>query len=127
MKNLLIAILSLSLISCTRSENVNCSKFKTGEFTFSEKSKVRILRSDSIQKEYSQKSGEDFIDEYAINWIDSCTYSAKLIKTNHPEGTSMNVGDSMVVTIMRSKDNKYEWQGMVNGEMKKGIMIKLNE
>ncbi|KAB1066153.1 hypothetical protein [Salibacter halophilus] len=127
MKNLLIGVLAFSLIGCAESENVNCSKFKTGEFTFSEKSKVRILRSDSIQKEYSQNSGEEFIDEYSINWIDSCTYSAKLIKTNHPEGTSMSIGDSMVVTIMRSKDNKYEWQGMVNGEMKKGIMIKLDE
>ena len=127
MKRILVGIAALSLFGCGGNDTVNCSKFRTGEFTFSEKSKVRILRTETTQKEYSQRSGEDFIDEYSINWIDSCTYSAKLVKTNHPEGTSMSIGDSMVVTIMRSKNNKYEWQGMVNGEMKKGIMIKLEE
>ena len=118
------ALCAAFLMSC--SQDVPCSEFTEGEFKLGTSSDVRILRSGNTQKEYSLNPDEDFIDEYRINWLDECTYSATLEKTNRPESTSLAVGDSMMVKITDAAHDRYEWEGHVKGEIKKGIMIKVD-
>lgn len=112
------------LTSCR--EELSCQHFKNGEFKLGTNSEIRILRDGDIQKEYSNNPNENFTDEYRIIWLDDCSYSATLVNTNDQKGHELNIGDSMLVRIVKTAGKRCEWEGHVDGEIKKGIMIKLD-
>lgn len=112
------------ITSC--SDDLSCEQFKNGEFKLGTNSDIRILRDGNTQKEYSNNPNENFTDEYRINWLDDCSYSATLVNTNDQKGHELNIGDSMLVRIVKTAGKRYEWEGHVDGEIKKGIMIKLD-
>jgi len=121
-----VSTLGLSCVFCSCSEEPACENFKNGEFKLGTNSEIRIIREGDVQKEYSNNPNEDFVDEYHIHWLDACTYSATLTQTNHEKGHELIVGDSMLVKIVKTSNNRYEWEGHVKGDVKKGIMIKLD-
>lgn len=126
LKGLFAGSIAVSLLLSSCREELSCTQFKNGEFKLSANSEIRILREGDTQKEYSNNPNEDFIDVYKINWLDECTYSATLHETNKESGHELSKGDSMLVRIVKTSDKRYEWEGHVKGDIKKGIMIKLN-
>ena len=108
-------------------KEIQCDRFKTGEFTFSEKSKIRIVRNDSIQTEFSltESDEEAFIDKYNIHWINDCTYYLTLRSTNRPEGLDFSMQDTMTVVISATKDYMYEYSAFKQGKTFQGTIIKI--
>ena len=120
-------LLILGLATCfSCSSDLDCKSFRTGEFKLGTTSDVRILRTEDLQKEYSNNPDEDFIDVYSIRWPDECTYVATVRETNRPAGHELTVGDSMLIKIIKTSGAKYEWEGHTKGDIKKGIMIKID-
>ena len=110
-KHVLVVISICGLFSCSSiTENPSdCSEFTTGEFTFSENSNVRIIRTETYQKEYS--TAEDgFIDTYGITWTSSCEYKLWLKTTTHSEELDMKHGDTMYVKITASSPKGYSFK-----------------
>jgi len=114
-----MALVRISVIICLISivvgcsdvvENpTDCSEFKTGEFTFSETSDVRIIRTETYQKEYSEHE-DGFIDTYGIEWTSSCSYKLWLEHTTHPDDLSMKHGDTMFVQITATSPKGYSFK-----------------
>jgi len=110
-KSVLLLAVACCFFACSSvTENpTNCSDFKTGEFTFSENSDVRIIRTETYQKEYSTADG-GFIDRYGIEWISSCEYKLWLESTTHPEDLDMEDGDTMYVQITAYSPKGYSFK-----------------
>lgn len=110
-------------------EEIQCKKFKTGEFTYSEKSNIRVIRDAHTQTEYNVNAGssEDFIDKYNIHWQDECTYFLTLKSTNRPEGLDFSEQDTLWVTITATNDYIYEYSAFKTGKTFQGSLIKLKD
>ena len=108
---------SLLLACSSVVENpTDCSAFKTGEFTFSETSDVRILRTEDYQKEYSTDE-DGFIDTYGIAWTSSCSYKLWLESTTHPDDLDMKHGDTMFVQITATSPKGYSFKAAMRDKI----------
>jgi len=117
-------LLVSTILGCSQVNNnpTDCSEFKTGEFTFSEKSDVRIIRKDGIQKEYST-ANSGFIDEYQIEWTSPCSYKLWLVKTNQSKGLDFSDTDTLFVEITSTAPKGYTYKAAKNGEIFEGQML----
>lgn len=117
-KNLAAFLLLFSAYSCSEVNDnpTDCSAFKTGEFTFSEKSDVRIIRTESYQKEFSMKD-EGFVDKYGISWTSSCSYKLWLLETSHPQDLDFNIGDTMFVEITATSPKGYSFKAAAGSKL----------
>jgi hypothetical protein len=125
-KILAIALVS-ALSSCSEvNENpTDCSEFITGEYTFSESSDVRILRTETYQKEFSM-SDEGFIDEYGIEWTSSCAYKLWLINTSHPQDLDFKKGDTMYVQITATSPRGYAFKAATGDKIFERELYRIN-
>lgn len=101
-----------------------CRFYQKGEFTFTKKSQVRIVRNDSVQTEYSLEA--DWMDRYYIEWISDCEYKLYLKETNRPDGLDFSKTDTMWVTIIETTPASYRYKAFKTGRTFEGSMIKLN-
>lgn len=112
------------LVACTSEKD--CKPFKTGEFSYTKNSTVRIIRNDSIQKEFDLEA--DWKEITRIHWTGACSYYLTLVESNQPEGTSFKKGDTLWVEITNTKgDEAYSFSAALKGELFENTMIKLNE
>lgn len=121
-----IFILALTFLhaACNSSPTkTDCKAFKTGEFTFNSKSAVRIIRTETTQKEYSLE--DDFIDEFKIDWIDDCTYILTLLSTNKPDTDYLIPGDQMQVRITKTASKGYEYEAKSKLKNFRGTLVKV--
>ncbi len=117
----------IGFISCSQVEEnpTDCSEFKTGEFTFSESSNVRILRADGYQKEFSMDDA-GFIDEYGIQWTSSCAYKLWLKSTTHPQDLDFEIGDTMYVEITATSPKGYAFKAATGDKIYERELYRLN-
>lgn len=81
----------------------DCSKFKTGYFSFSDKHDNTIIyRDDEYQIEYNLDNGEWITVK--LTWVDPCHYSFVYVATNI-KSLKQYIGQTMTVEI-RSVDEK---------------------
>jgi hypothetical protein len=99
---------------------VDCSKYKTGVFSYHFKSDGKILyytltRSDSFQIEKNDQNGN--ISKFKINWIGNCTYELSFL-----EGTELlpkellDMKKRLIIrtTILESGKNYYLFKSTGN-------------
>lgn len=128
MKQIIVLASIIGLTSCSSvTENpTDCSEFVTGEFTFSENSNVRIIRTETYQKEYSTEE-DGFIDTYGIKWVSSCEYQLWLENTTHPEDLDMKHGDTMYVKITASSPRGYSFKAAFREKIFERDLYKINK
>ena len=114
---------STALWSC--SDEINCDQFRKGEFSFTKNSSVRILRTESTQKEFDLNS--DWVEIYDIHWTGPCSYYLTLQSTTDPEGTTFQKGDTMWVEITATQDEIYSFTAATDQQIFENTMIKLNK
>ena len=98
----------------------DCSKYKTGTFSYHFKSEDKILyftltRSDSTQIEKNEQNGN--ISKFRINWIDNCTYELRYLgETNILSQEILELKKNMVLrtTIIESGKNYYLFKSTAN-------------
>ncbi|GHA31673.1 hypothetical protein GCM10007103_11650 [Salinimicrobium marinum] len=123
MRNIMILLLTVLLMSSCYEQERNCSKFKTGTFEFEsfldgELVKTRFTRTDSIEIDYFK--GET--DTSSIRWINDCEY---IIKNLYPK--SREEEKPLHIKILTTKDNTYTFEYGLVGETRKerGTAIKV--
>ena len=122
MKKLLLALLSLILISCYDQE-CNCESFKTGKFEFVQEingiKKTTIFeRTENLQIEtYEGKT-----DTAAVRWVNNCEF---VLEKLHPK--NMLEKKAITMRIFSTTKNSYTFEYSFVGSEKKenGIAKKL--
>lgn len=107
MKRIISFSISVLLSGLSYSQ-VNCNKFKTGQFQNIENGilKAKIQRNDSIQTE---QYGEKKVT-LKIIWIDDCTYRLRFLNGNDAFWKSRPKGmptPDLIVKITHVSENKY--------------------
>ncbi len=127
MKPLIAASFSLLLLAACNSGasgEKDCAAFKTGDFRYAGSDDIRVVRTDSIQTEYSLNPSYRFTDKYRIGWEDNCTYFLTLLSTDRPEGLDFGKDDTLWVKIDRITRKGYTFVAMKKGATYKGELIK---
>ena len=127
LKKIFILALFPALFACSQvNENpTDCSEFKTGEYTFSESSEIRILRTETYQKEFSMADA-GFIDEYGIEWTSPCAYKLWLINTSHPQDLEFEKGDTMYVQITATSPKGYAFKAAAGDKIFERELYRIN-
>jgi len=106
MKYSLIVTLLLTIYSCS-SQNLDCSKFKTGTFVYvdSNNQGTKIIRNDSIQIESNDKNDIKIVT--TVKWASDCEYvlTYKDIE-NYPKKDQI-IGKKINVKIIGTKNDTY--------------------
>lgn len=123
--NSLLACLSGSLLLFSCNSEPNCSSFKTGEFSYTEDSSIRIVRDENTQKEFDIHS--DWVETYAIHWTGSCSYYLTYISSTDPEGSSFKQGDTMWVEITNTANDSYTFTAATKKDVYNNTMIKIDK
>lgn len=121
----LLALLASSvLISC---KSYTCEDFKIGEFKYADEAfkDVRILRSESEQKEYQIRDGKEVEDTYTIKWDGPCSYTLVFKETNSEVDQFHTQYDTIKVRIQEITDQGYIFETFLNGKSPRGEFIKV--
>jgi hypothetical protein len=99
--------LSFLLISNCFIAQTDCSTFKTGTFYYETLPGKLSVRSEKLQKSYSNGKLEMV---WRINWTDSCTYVMTLKKMRSKDYPWFHIGDRIVITITSTMQSCYIYQ-----------------
>ncbi|MDG4951145.1 hypothetical protein NLM59_09415 [Weeksellaceae bacterium KMM 9724] len=115
MKILTIITLFLFDFCNLNAQQLNCEKFKNGEFEIRKDSISKgsfISRNDSIQIERS--NGSKDATELIVNWIDKCTYTLKPKDINLEEFNDLPENALLKVEIIEVKEDSYIQKSSAN-------------
>ena len=90
----------------------DCSKFRTGTFTFTLESgqTIKMVRTATAQKEYYDDGSIDL----KVNWVSDCQYNLNIL--NIPDITKKElIGKVLKVTITRVEGNAYYYSASMDG------------
>lgn len=121
--NIIIVLTSLLLFSCYKKEN-NCTNFKTGKFTFTQKidgkkHTTTFTRNEKYQIEtYNGKT-----DTASVRWVNDCEF---VLEKLHPK--NMQEKKAISMRILTTKENAYTFEySFVNDDNKQlGTVTKIN-
>ena len=103
----------LTIISCYKTKQKDCSNFKTGTFKYENpyyKDWI-IIRNDSIQIEYNTNDNSKIIGH--IEWTSDCTYQFTYHQVDDTYTNSI-IGTKLKVNIIESSNNSYKYQTYLN-------------
>ncbi len=122
MMRLLFPFVALLLFSCFQPER-NCTKFKTGTFTYealvgTEVLTTTFIRNDSIEIDFFKGKS----DTSSIRWINNCEY---IVKKLHPK--NMAEEKAIHIKILTTKGNQYTFEYNIVGDKQKqrGTAVKV--
>lgn len=104
----------------------DCSKFKTGYYTYTEEPYDRFLvkRTSKKQIERGVVSRDKLVTR--ITWVNECRYDLLMLKTNDPE-KRLFVGKNLEVQITSIDGDSYQFESKLLGSTNKGEMVKINK
>lgn len=109
----IISAITVLLFSCTRNKP-SCYLYHNGKFVYHGITKnkssfmIKIIRNDSLQIEIDSKTNDTGFMK--VEWIDSCSYRLKFIKTAFNQPDSMVLFNKKMVitsTIIKGTDRYY--------------------
>ena len=106
------------------SQELNCSDFKNGTFTYTDPDYADLLttRTDSIQIDTYPKLDLEMTS--TVTWLSDCKYQMVYTKVNDPKMEAI-IGIKYVIEIIEINDNKIICQTVSEGIIVKKEMIKL--
>lgn len=123
MQKIIFIVLFIITSSCF-SQELNCSAFKNGTFTYTHPDYADLLtiRKDSIQIDTYPKLNLEMTS--TVTWLSDCKYQMVYTKVNDPKMEPI-IGVKYVIEIIEINDNKIMCQTDSGDVIVKQEMIKL--
>jgi len=121
----ILLIIALVLLGSCRS--YTCEDFKIGEYRYADDAfkDVKIIRTESEQKEYQVRDGKDVEDTYSISWEGPCSYTLVFKETNSEVDQFHTQYDTIKVRIQEITSDGYIFETFLNGKSPRGEFVKV--
>ncbi|MBN2683320.1 MAG: hypothetical protein JXR58_12490 [Bacteroidales bacterium] len=103
----IVILLIITLQSFAQKATNDCQPFVTGEFVLKGDPDILIIRSENFQVEWDKK--QMTTSWYKIKWLNNCTYTSTMIKTDNPSEAIMK-GMPVIVEILETTKDGYKYK-----------------
>lgn len=119
----IILLLLLSFFSC-KTQQKDCSQFKTGTFKYadSKQQEITLTRNDSIQIEKNNATGDEYIG--SIKWLSNCMFTLTYTHVNNPDYKSV-IGTTFNIDINSTTKKSYKYTAYDDTREITGEIIKI--